>query len=121
MTSFRRRDFIQSFYGRLQGLRQLPPERRFGAAGYDQNPRYEVVDRVTAPGGLRIVTEIHYLKQITTRPVKVYEVDPLLCPRCGSEMKVIALILDPGEIQSILRHLVKIGRAPPDVAPASLN
>ena len=52
---------------------------------------------------------------------QVYEVDPLLCPRCGSEMKVIALILDPGEIQSILRHLVKIGRAPPDVAPASLN
>ena len=77
MTSFRRRDFIQSFYGRLQGLRQLPPERRFGAAGYDQNPRYEVVDRVTAPGGLRIVTEIHYLKQITTRPVKVCVPGPM--------------------------------------------
>jgi hypothetical protein len=26
---------------------------------------------------------------------KVYEVDPLICPRCGSEMKLIALITDP--------------------------
>ena len=48
---------------------------------------------------------------------QVYEVDPLLCPRCSSEMRVIALILDPSEIRSILRHLVKIGRAPPDVPP----
>src|SRR5207248_7891139 len=31
----RRRDFIQSFYGRLDGLRRLAPARRFGAAGYD--------------------------------------------------------------------------------------
>ena len=52
---------------------------------------------------------------------RVYEVDPLICPKCGSEMKVIALILDPSEIQSILRHLVKIGRAPPNVLPPSLN
>ena len=25
---------------------------------------------------------------------KVYEVDPFVCPRCGSEMKVIAVIQD---------------------------
>ena len=41
----RRRDFIQSFYGRLTGLRTLAPQRRFGAAGYDQNPRHEVAHR----------------------------------------------------------------------------
>ena len=44
---------------------------------------------------------------------KVYEVDPFVCPKCGSEMKVIAIIQEPNEIKRILRHLVKIGRSPP--------
>jgi hypothetical protein len=50
---------------------------------------------------------------------KVYEVDPLLCPRCGSEMRPVAIITDPAEVRKILRHLVKIGRAPPglDASP----
>jgi len=25
----------------------------------------------------------------------VYEIDPLICPRCGSEMRLIAVITDP--------------------------
>jgi hypothetical protein len=33
---------------------------------------------------------------------KVYEVDPFVCPRCGSEMRVIAVIRDPEEIKKIL-------------------
>ena len=52
---------------------------------------------------------------------QVYEVDPLICEKCGFEMKVIAVILDPSEIQIILRHLIKVGRAPPAVQAASLN
>ncbi len=52
---------------------------------------------------------------------KVYEVDPLICPRCGSEMKLIALITDPPEVRKILRHLLKIGRAPPGLDSSSLN
>jgi hypothetical protein len=44
---------------------------------------------------------------------KVYEIDPLVCPKCGTEMKVIAVIENPDEIKRILRHLVKIGRSPP--------
>jgi len=36
---------------------------------------------------------------------RVYEVDPLKCPRCDHEMRVIALIHDPGVIQRILKHL----------------
>ena len=35
---------------------------------------------------------------------KVYEVDPFVCPRCGSEMKVIAVIQDAEEIKKILAH-----------------
>jgi hypothetical protein len=52
---------------------------------------------------------------------KVYEIDPLVCPKCGSEMKVIAVIQDPVEIRHILTHLVKTGRAPPGFDPTLLN
>jgi len=43
---------------------------------------------------------------------KVYEVDPLVCPKCGSEMKVIAVITDPSEVNKILECL-KRNNAPP--------
>lgn len=36
---------------------------------------------------------------------KVWEVDPLICPHCGVEMKLIALIDDDEVIEKILRHL----------------
>ena len=50
---------------------------------------------------------------------KVWEVDPLECPNCGGEMKIIALIDERAVIEKILRHLglwVGYGasRAPPD-------
>jgi hypothetical protein len=36
---------------------------------------------------------------------KVWEVDPLTCPQCGSEMRIISLIQDPEVIRRILEHL----------------
>jgi hypothetical protein len=51
---------------------------------------------------------------------KVYEVDALRCPRCGSPMKVLAVITDPQQVRRILRHLVRTGAAPPGLDPASL-
>jgi hypothetical protein len=48
---------------------------------------------------------------------KVYEVDPLCCPRCGGEMKIISFITDPQVIRQILEHLglwvQKSSRDPP--------
>jgi hypothetical protein len=35
----------------------------------------------------------------------VYEVDPLVCPRCGSAMRIIAFIEQPAVIEKILTHL----------------
>ena len=52
---------------------------------------------------------------------KIYEVHPFTCERCGSDMRVIAIIQDQAEIKNILKHLVKKGRAPPGVDPTSLN
>ncbi len=52
---------------------------------------------------------------------KVYEVDPFVCPKCGAEMKVIAIIEDADELKRILRHLMKVGRSPPGFDPGRLN
>jgi len=36
---------------------------------------------------------------------KVYEVDPILCPNCGGQMRIIAFIEDYAVIDKIIRHL----------------
>ncbi len=36
---------------------------------------------------------------------KIYEVNPLLCPECGAEMKIITFIEDHKVIDKIVRHL----------------
>jgi len=45
----------------------------------------------------------------------------MLCPRCGSQMRLAAVITDPAEVRKILRHLLEIGRAPPGLHPSALN
>ena len=52
---------------------------------------------------------------------KVYEVDPMVCARCGSPMRILAIITDPEEVKKILRHLVKTGKPPPGLDASSLN
>ncbi len=41
-----------------------------------------------------------------------YEVDPLICLKCGSEMVVLAIITNPEEVHKILNHLRK-NKSPP--------
>ncbi len=36
---------------------------------------------------------------------KVYETDPLICPKCQGEMRIISFIDQPDVIQKILQHL----------------
>jgi hypothetical protein len=36
---------------------------------------------------------------------KVYEVDPMLCPKCGGQMKVIAFLTDFSVVDRIIDHL----------------
>jgi hypothetical protein len=36
---------------------------------------------------------------------KVYEVDPLCCPSCGRQMRIISFIEEPKIIHRIIRHL----------------
>ena len=52
---------------------------------------------------------------------RVYEIDPLSCPKCGGQMNVVAFIEPPQSdvIEEILRHCglwqASTPRAPPDV------
>jgi len=52
---------------------------------------------------------------------KIYELDPLKCPRCGSEMKIIAFIQDYQEIKKILKYIglwpVEYPMPPPKTSP----
>ena len=43
---------------------------------------------------------------------EIYKVDPLVCKKCQSPMKILAVITDPGEVKNILRHLMKTGKSP---------
>jgi len=36
---------------------------------------------------------------------QVYEVDPMVCPRCGGRMKIIAFIMEHAVVDRIIDHL----------------
>ena len=52
---------------------------------------------------------------------KVWEVDPLICPQCQGEMKIVGFITDYLVVRKILKHLDLWDRSPPpepDKSPA---
>jgi hypothetical protein len=48
---------------------------------------------------------------------RIYEVLPLICPRCGGEMQLIAFVTEPASVKRILTHLGE-PTTPPPVSPA---
>ena len=62
--------FTAEFYRHLTGLEPLPPERRLGPGGHDQQHRFRVLEPVSAPEGLGVVAEFRYARTRTTRPIK---------------------------------------------------
>ena len=76
--------------------------------------REEVSDPPETSGEIITMTEKQKLSaQSWARLItKVYEVDPLVCPHCGSEMAVVAVITDPVSVKKILTHLKKKGLPP---------
>ena len=47
---------------------------------------------------------------------RIYEVDPLECPRCGAEMRIIAFLHDHHEIEKIMQSLdIPRSQSPPPV------
>ena len=53
---------------------------------------------------------------------RVFEIDPLVCPKCSGEMKIIAFIQDLKEIKKIAENLGEtVWRAPPPFNQNSTN
>jgi len=54
---------------------------------------------------------------------RVFEVDPLVCPKCQGEMRIIAFIIEHDVVDAILRHHAKAEarstRGPPSMAAHS--
>jgi hypothetical protein len=48
---------------------------------------------------------------------RIYEVFPLLCPHCGGQMRLIAVINDGAEIRKILDH-IGVESSPPKISKA---
>lgn len=63
--------FTAEFYKHLTGVRPLPSERLLGAAGHDQQHRFEVLEQIAAPDGLGVVAEFVAARRRTSRPLKV--------------------------------------------------
>jgi hypothetical protein len=84
----------------------------------------EVVDTGAAPASRAARAEARdarALRRSWAQLIKrIYEVDPLVCPTCDSEMKVIAIITEHDVVDAILRHLAKVEarspRGPPGAA-----
>jgi hypothetical protein len=53
---------------------------------------------------------------------RIYEVDPLICEKCGGIMKIISFITDWNEIQKIIKHLkLPNFHPPPEIKSPSLD
>ncbi len=82
-----REDFIMGFYERIEGLREVPPKRVVGSAGYDQIGSFEAVDKLSAPDGLGIIEELEQTFSLTDKPIKATCPGPL----------TLAFRIDPGQ------------------------
>ncbi len=57
----------------------------------------------------------HYLWAVLI--ARIYEVLPLLCPKCGGQMRLIAFITEATQIRKILDH-IGVDPEPPRISPA---
>lgn len=73
----RRQRFLWNVVEKLSGLKLIPAQRKLGVTSYDSAPRFETVERVSAPSGFGIVEEYTYVRTLTEKPVKVCCPGPL--------------------------------------------
>ena len=118
-------------------LMHVPEPRRhlvryYGAYSNAARGRRRRAEEAGRPGRLQpadpaeedreVGAEIRVLRRRWRELIKrIYEVDPLVCPNCQAEMRIIAFIVDLAVVDKILRHLERKGRAkqvrgPPDAA-----
>jgi 5-methyltetrahydropteroyltriglutamate--homocysteine methyltransferase len=112
----RRQRFLWNVVEKLSGLKVIPAQRKLGVMSYDSAPRFETVERVSAPGGLGLVQEYAYVRTLTEKPVKICCPGPLtialpITPQDGyANGDSLPLLYDLAEIVNReLRQLVAAG------------
>lgn len=73
----RRQRFLWNVVEKLSGLKLIPAQRKLGVMSYDSAPRFETVERVSAPTGFGLVEEYTYVRTLTDKPIKVCCPGPL--------------------------------------------
>lgn len=86
--------------------REVVSTLSLGSAGIQNSAGVAATSRCRAPG---------YAWALLL--ARIYEAFPLLCPKCGGEMRIIAFITEAVAVRDILAHLGE-PTAPPRMAPA---
>ena len=60
-------------------------------------------------------SKAHYLWAVLI--ARIFEVFPLLCPKCGGQMRLIAFVTEGVQICKILDH-IGVDSEPPHISPA---
>ena len=112
----RRQRFLWNMVEKLSGLSVIPAQRKLGVMSYDSAPRFETVERVTAPEGFGLVQEYTDVRKLTQKPVKVCCPGPLtivlpITPRGGyANGDYMPLLYDLAElVNRELRQVVAAG------------
>jgi hypothetical protein len=74
-----------------------------------KNEQDELIPSILEPDG----SSGEYKRNWARLIQKIYEVDPLTCPKCSGKMKVISVIEDENVIKKILKHLGLWDQNPP--------
>lgn len=72
-----RQRFLWNVVERLGGLKLIAPRRKLGVISYDSAPRFETLERVSAPSGFGLVAEYAFVRTLTDKPLKVCCPGPL--------------------------------------------
>jgi len=112
----RRQRFLWNVVEKLSGLKLIPAQRKLGMVSYDSAPRFETVERVSAPSGFGLVEEYTYVRTLTDKPLKICCPGPLtialpITPKGGyANDDYLPMLYDLAElVNQELRQLVAAG------------
>ncbi|MBK8538622.1 MAG: transposase [Ardenticatenia bacterium] len=109
---------LQRYYGYYAN--RARGERRKAARAPEAEPAAAEIDAATSRGLEPALAEAATVEPANVSRAdarrwavlirRIYEVDPLVCPKCGGTMRMIALIQEPKVVDKILKHLRTKGR-----------
>jgi 5-methyltetrahydropteroyltriglutamate--homocysteine methyltransferase len=111
----RRQRFLWNVVEKLSGLSVIPAQRKLGVMSYDSAPRFETLERVSAPEGFGLVQEYTDVRKLTQKPIKVCCPGPLtivmpITPKGGYEGDYMPLLYDLAElVNRELKQVVAAG------------